>query len=154
MSTHNPHHRAVSSGAATAIMLSVMLAAAASGALASRDDAGAFPVRAALAAPADLSGHWTPAEIRQLMAVIEESEKAGFDPQNYGLAALRSELDQSTELSSRAGSRQLDVLASTAALALANDYRERAHVRLASDEDVKGALASGQLRAWLTLRKD
>jgi len=151
MSTHNPHRRAGLSGAATLIMLLVMLAAAASGALASRDDAGAFPVNRAVR---DRSSQWSPADVRQLMAVIEESDRNGLEPERYGLSALRSELDQSTELWGRAGTHQLDVLAGTSALALANDYRARAGVRLATADDIRGALAAGQLRAWLTLRKD
>ena len=131
-------------------MLLVMLAAAASGALASRDDAGAFP--AARPALIDQDIHWKPAQVRQLMAVIEDSEDNGFEPERYGLAALRSELEQSSELWGRAGTHQLDVLARTAALSLANDYRGKAGLRPASADEVDGALASGQLRSWLTLR--
>jgi hypothetical protein len=150
MSYHNPHRRAGLSGATTLVMLLVMLAAAASGALASRDDAGAFP--AARSAFVERDSHWKPAQVRQLIAVIEESENNGFDPDRHGLAALRSELEQSSELWGRAGTHQLDVLARAAALSLANEYRGRAGQRAASADEVDSALASGELRSWLTLR--
>ena len=137
----------LSGGSATLIMLLAMLAAVSSGTLASRNRAGTLPLQPRIAAPVDSS--WTPLEIGQLISAIEESQAYGLDPQSYGLAALRSELEQADAIWGRSATRQLDVLAHASALTLANDYRRRAGLPLATDREIEGARAAGSLRSWL-----
>ncbi len=137
----------LSGGSATLIMLLVMMAAASSGLLGSRDRASALPVARQAAAPTD--GGWTSAEIRQLIAAIEDSKNYGLDPQSYGLAALHSELEQADAIWGRSATRQLDVLAHASALTLANDYRRQAGLPLASDREIEEVRAAGSLRSWL-----
>jgi len=136
----------LSGGSATVIMLLVMLAAVSSGSLASRERR-AIPLEPQTAAPSESS--WTPAEVQQLIAAIENSKDYGLDPQSYGLAALNSELDQADAIWGRSATRQLDVLAHASALTLANDYRRRAGLPLATDREIEGARAAGSLRSWL-----
>jgi hypothetical protein len=135
------------SGGSTLFMLSVMLAAAASNAFMTRG--GPAPVPALARAAEARERHWTLSEVRELITVIEGADKLGYDSSRYGLAALRSELDQSTSLWSRAGSRQLDILAQTSALALANDVRKRAGNTVALTTQLDAALDAGQLQTWL-----
>jgi hypothetical protein len=137
----------LSGGSATLIMLLVMLAAVSSGSLASRNRAGALPLPPQMAESADSS--WTPVEVQQLIAAIEDSKDYGLDPQSYGLAALRSEVDQANAIWGRSATRQLDVLAHASALTLANDYRRRAGLPLASDREIEAVRAAGSLRSWL-----
>jgi len=81
---------------------------------------------------------------------IEHSRKDGFDPENYGLAALRSELEQSLAIWGSPHPRQLSVLAQTAALALANDYRRRGGGQTANVAGLHAALLRGSLSQWIT----
>lgn len=135
------------SGGWTLFMFSIMLTAAASNAVMTHNRA---PAASMTSRASDVQErHWTPDEVRDLIATIERSEKLGYDPSSYGLAALRSELDQSVLLWGRAGSRQLDVLAQTSALALANDVRRRAGTRAVSQAELNGALDAAQLPSWL-----
>jgi hypothetical protein len=147
MSYHNPHRRAGLSGSVTLFMLIMMLAAAASGSIGSRERANAFP--AAAPAASAQPGRWSPDDVRQLIAAIEQSEKSGFESRRYGLAALQSELEQTTDLWGRTGTHQLDVLANTSALALANDHRYRAGLAPVAARDVDAVLAEGNLQSWL-----
>lgn len=137
----------LSGSSATLIMLLAMLAAASSITLASRNRTSALPLQAQAAVPGD--SIWTPVEVQQLIAAIEHSQDYGLDPQSYGLAALRSELDQADAIWGRSATRQLDVLAHASALTLANDYRRRAGLPLASDREIEAARAAGSLRTWL-----
>jgi hypothetical protein len=148
MSYQNAHRRTGLSGSVTVFMLLMMAAAAGSGALAPRERAGAFPVKADIASQQRPS-RWTADDVRHLIAAIEESEKSGFDSRRYGLAALQSELEQTTELWGRPGTRQLDILANTSALALANDHRYRAGLAPVAARDVDAVLAEGNLQSWL-----
>lgn len=147
MSYRSPHRRAGLSGSVTMFMLIVMLAAAASGWIGPRVRADASPAAATMAAPQKL--RWTLDDIHHLIAAIEESERNGFDTRRYGLAALRSELEQATELWGRPGTRQLDMLANSSALALANDHRSRAGLAPVTARDVDAVLAEGNLHSWL-----
>lgn len=148
------HHsrRVAPSGIATMSMLVMMLTAAATGAFASHDRVPIVSVAAQTAEAPERP--WQPAQVRMLIATIEESEKRGFDPSRYGIAALRSELDQSTELFGRAGTHQLDVLARTAAIALADDYRRRLNARPVDAAELDAARRAGRLRSWLVAGAD
>lgn len=147
MSYHNPHRRAGLTGSVTMFMLIAMMAAAASGSLGSRDRDDPLPVTASASTPQKL--RWTLDDIHHLIAAIEESEKGGFDSRRYGLAALRSELEQTTELWGRPGTRQLDALANSSAVTLANDHRGRVGLAPVSARDVDAVLAEGNLHSWL-----
>jgi hypothetical protein len=94
---------------------------------------------------------WPPAQVRELIAAVEEARGHGLDPADYGLAALRAELDLCERLWETPGSRQLDMLARSAALALARDYRRRGagQSRDVRPEELDAALAAGRLRPWL-----
>lgn len=137
----------LSGGSATLIMLLVMLAAVSSGSLASRNHPATIPLPSQPTAAADNS--WTAAEVRQLITAIENSKDYGLDPQSYGLAALHSELEQANAIWGRSATRQLDVLAHASALTLANDYRRRAGLPLATDREIEAARTAGSLRSWL-----
>ncbi len=102
-------------------------------------------------AHAPASYAWSPQQVRQLIVAIEEARRHGLDPADYGLAALRAELDLCEQLWNTPGSRQLDTLARTAALALANDYRRQA-IRTAPvrPADLDAALGAGRVGSWLT----
>jgi len=152
MSYRNPHRRAGLSGSVTLFMLVMMLVAAASGSLDPRLRANAFPI-APPSAPAPAI-RWSADDIRQLIAAIEQSEKSGFESRRYGLAALQSELEQTTDLWGRTGTRQLDALADTSALALANDHRYRAGLAPVAARDVDAVLAEGNLQSWLMASGD
>jgi hypothetical protein len=150
MSYYNPHRRAGLSGSVTLFMLVMMLAAAASGSIGPRERANAF----AVTGPAAPATRWSADDIRQLIAAIEQSEKSGFEARRYGLAALQSELEQTTDLWGRTGTRQLDALANTSALALANDHRYRAGLAPVAARDVNAVLAEGNLQSWLMAQGD
>jgi hypothetical protein len=150
MSYYNPHRRAGLSGSVTLFMLVMMLAAAASGSIGPRERANAF----AVTGPAAPATRWSADDIRQLIAAIEQSEKSGFEARRYGLAALQSELEQTTDLWGRTGTRQLDALANTSALALANDHRYRAGLAPVAARDVDAVLAEGNLQSWLMAQGD
>lgn len=147
MSYRNPHRRAGLSGSVTIFMLIAMIAAAASGSLGWRERAETLPVAMSPSAPQKL--RWTLDDIHLLIATIEESERSGFDSRRYGLAALQSELEQTTELWDRSGTRQLDMLAGIAALRLANDHRDRLGLAPITARDIDAALAEGDLHARL-----
>lgn len=143
----NPHRRAGLSGSITLFMLMMMAAAAVSGTFGPRARADAPPAAARIASAEQ--SRWTPADVRTLITAIEDSEKSGFEAQRYGLAALQSELDQTTMLWARSGTHQLDVLANTSALALANDHRNRAGLSPVTVRDIDAVLAEGNLQSWL-----
>jgi hypothetical protein len=150
----NYHRRAGASGIPTALMVIAMLAAATSGAWASRKPILPASAKAeavpAVPAPAPTGHSWTREEIVDLIAAIEQSRSDGLDPGQYGLAALRSELEQQSQLWGGTGTPQLDALAQTAALTLANDYRTRAGGSTASAGDLNAALNEGDLKGWIT----
>lgn len=146
MSYRNPHRRAGLSGSVTLFMLIAMLAAAASGSLGTRERAEASP---AMGATTPQKLRWTLDDINKLISAIEDSEKQGFDGRRYGLAALKSEMEQTTELWGRPGTRQLDALASSSALALANDHRSRAGLAPVKPRDIDAVLTEGNLHSWL-----
>lgn len=135
------------SGGSTLFMLSIMLVAAASNAFMTRS--GPAPVPAMAQASESQERHWKLREVRELIGAIEAADKLGYDSGRYGLAALRSELDQSTSLWSRAGSRQLDILAQTSALSLTNDIRKSAGTAVASTTQLDAALDQGRLQQWI-----
>ena len=147
MSSYSHHRHAAISGPAMLVMLIVMLGAAAGGSLLSRNEPSAFTVTAPDAAVGEAS--WAPEEIQQLIGAIEASEAYGLDPDRYGLAALRSELVQASEIWERPGTHQLDVLAHASAVSLANDYRRQAGLGAVSEQEVEAARAAGKLRSWL-----
>jgi len=139
---------ASASGAITLITLLIMIVAAASGTLASRSPAAAVSGTAPIMANVQ---SWDHAQVRELIIAIEQSRKDGFDPEHYGLAALRSELEQSLAIWGSTHPRQLSILAQTAALALANDYRRRRDGRQAANvADLRTALLRGGLSQWIT----
>jgi len=138
---------ASASGAITLITLLIMIVAAASGTLASRSPAAAVSGTAPIMANVQ---SWDHAHVRELIIVIEQSRKDGFDPEHYGLAALRSELEQSLAIWGSTHPRQLSILAQTAALALANDYRRRGGRQAANVADLRTALLRGGLSQWIT----
>lgn len=146
MSYRNPHSRAGLSGSVTVFMLLVMIAAAASGSLGPRERASALPT---MRPASSQKLNWTAGEIHSLIVTIEESERNGFDSRRYGLAALKSELEQTTELWGRPGTRQLDTLANSSAVALANDYRDRAGLAPVTTRELDAVLKEGNLHAWL-----
>jgi hypothetical protein len=107
--------------------------------------------------------HWTPDQLGELIAEIKDSRRLGLEPKDYGLAALHGELDRRDGPSLAAGSVQLDRLAETSALVLAEDLSRlgmadhgqfdwHAEDRAREPRLVAGlhaALAKGRLRAWL-----
>jgi hypothetical protein len=114
-------------------------------------------------ARAELPPHWSTAQVEELIAGIQDARKVGLEPKDYGLAALRGELDRRGGPSLAAGSVQLDRLAETSAVNLAEDLSRRgmadhgqidwrAHEPRASARLVAAlhtALAQGRLREWL-----
>ena len=107
--------------------------------------------------------HWSAGQVGELIAEITDSRGIGLEPKDYGIAALRGELDRRGGPSLAAGSVQLDRLAETSALVLAEDLSrlgmaDHAQYDWHAGERVKtprltaglhAALASGRLRAWL-----
>lgn len=107
--------------------------------------------------------HWSTEQVEDLILGIEDARKAGLEPRDYGLAALRGELDRRGGPSLSAGSVQLDRLAESSALNLAEDLSRRGiadhgevdwhrHERVHGAELIRAlhaALAQGRLRAWL-----
>jgi hypothetical protein len=94
---------------------------------------------------------WPPEQVRALIVAIDRSRRHGLDPAAYGVAALRAELVLCEQLWNTPGSRQLDTLARSAAMALANDYRRRgawgaAPVRAA---ELDAALGAKRVGPWL-----
>ena len=69
--------------------------------------------------------HWSGEQVGELIDEIQESRSAGLEPKDYGLAALRSELDRRDSPTLREGSIQLDRLAEASALNLAEDLSRR-----------------------------
>lgn len=147
MSSHSHHHPSAISGPATLVMLLVMLAAAVGGSLISRNQASAFPAPDPAVATSRI--RWAPNEVQQLIGAIEASEDYGLDPDRYGLAALKSELVQASEIWGQSGTHQLDVLAHASAVSLANDYRRQAGLTAVTADEVESARAAGKLRSWL-----
>jgi murein L,D-transpeptidase YcbB/YkuD len=103
---------------------------------------------------------WSKPQVRELIDEIAAARAHGLDPSDYGLDALKGELVQTGELLEAGGGRQLDILADTAALALAGDYRagrssngqfdwHDAPARAVGRDELRQALRRGQLRAWL-----
>lgn len=107
--------------------------------------------------------HWSPGQVGELIAEIKQSRSIGLEPKDYGIAALRGELDRLGGPSLSEGSVQLDRLAETSALILAEDLSRRgmadhaqydwhAEERIREPRLTAGlhaALASGRLRGWL-----
>jgi len=145
--SHATSSTASASGAITLVTLLIMIMAAASGTLASRSPAATASGTAPIMADVQ---SWDHAQVRELIIAIEHSRKDGFDPENYGLAALRSELEQSLAIWGSPHPRQLSVLAQTAALALANDYRRLGGRQTANAADLHAALLRGSLSQWIT----
>lgn len=94
---------------------------------------------------------WSPGQVRELIGAVEQAHRHGLDPADYGLAALRAELDLCERLWNTPGSRQLDMLARASALALANDYRRHAAASAApvSPAELDAALGAGRVGSWL-----
>jgi hypothetical protein len=107
--------------------------------------------------------HWSSEQVGELIAEIKHSRSYGLEPKDYGIAALRGELDRRGGPTLTEGSVQLDRLAETSALVLAEDLsrlgmadhgqfdwhaedrvREPRLARALHD-----ALAKGRLRPWL-----
>jgi murein L,D-transpeptidase YcbB/YkuD len=65
--------------------------------------------------------HWAPDQVDELIDEIQDVRSVGLEPTDYGLAALRGELDRRGGPSLTEGSIQLDRLAETSALVLAED---------------------------------
>ena len=114
-------------------------------------------------AKAEAPPHWSTAQVEELITGIQDARKAGLEPKDYGLAALRGELARRGGPTLSAGSVQLDKLAETSALNLAEDLSrrgmadhgqvdwhrgERVHSARLIDA-LHAALAQGRLRAWL-----
>jgi hypothetical protein len=109
------------------------------------------------------AAHWTPEQVGELIAGIQDARKVGLEPKDYGLAALRGELDRRDGPSLADGSVQLDRLAETSALALADDLSQHGRAdqsqfdwhtpprakspRIAAE--LHAALAQDRLRSWL-----
>ena len=107
--------------------------------------------------------HWSNEQVGELIAEIGTVRSVGLEPKDYGVAALRGELDRRGGPSIAENSVQLDELAETSALMLAEDLsrlgmadhdqfdwhaEDRApQPRLAAG--LHAALAEGRLRAWL-----
>lgn len=115
-------------------------------------------------APAPVATHaWSKAQVAELIAEIAASREAGLDPDDYGIAALRGQLVLAAEVLGTDGSSQLDILADTAALSLARDYRsgvspigvgvELPAPSAADRAALRNALRSGTLRSWLQAQK-
>jgi hypothetical protein len=134
------HRRLVIASAAAALAGVAAIAAPASERPAGatvRAEAGAFA--------------WSPAQVRALIAQVEAARRHGLDPADYGLAALRAELELAERLWNTPGSRQLDTLARTSALALANDYRRAARAAApVSPAELDAALGAGRVGPWLS----
>jgi murein L,D-transpeptidase YcbB/YkuD len=107
--------------------------------------------------------HWSSDQIQELIGEIQTARSVGLEPKDYGLAALRGELDRRGGPSLTEDSIQLDRLAETSALALAEDLSRRgmadhaqydwhAEDRAAEprlSQALRTALATGRVRAWL-----
>ena len=107
--------------------------------------------------------HWSTEQVEELIAGIQDARSAGLEPKEYGLAALRGELDRRGGPSLSAGSVELDRLAETSALVLAEDLSRRdiadhGQFDWHGGERTQGAslvsalhnaLVQGRLRAWL-----
>jgi hypothetical protein len=107
--------------------------------------------------------HWSSEQVGELIAEIKGARSVGLDPKDYGIAALRGELDRRGGPTLTESSVQLDRLAETSALVLAEDLsrlsmadhgqfdwhaEERVHEpRLTAA--LHTALAKGRLRPWL-----
>ncbi|MDB5663150.1 MAG: hypothetical protein JWN59_1488 [Sphingomonas bacterium] len=102
--------------------------------------------------PARAAFAWSLDQVRALIGAIGEARRHGLDPATYGIAALRAELDLCEELWNTPGSRQLDTLARTAALALANEYRRVAAAQRGPVQpaELDAALAAGRVGIWLS----
>ena len=96
---------------------------------------------------------WSPTQVRELIGAIRKSRRAGLDPSDYGLAALRAELELCEQLWNTAGSRQLDTLARVSALALANEYRHRSAVGPVRPAELDAALGTGHVGLWLAAQQ-
>lgn len=145
MPSRRPHHRRSAwSGAVPVAMIAAVAATMAAAAAPSAPDTRppAAIVRTAAFA-------WSPAQVRQLIAAIEEARRHGLDPSAYGLAALRAELDMCEQLWNTPGSRQLDTLARISALALANEYRRRSAAAQVRPGELDAALGAGRVGPWL-----
>jgi hypothetical protein len=129
--------------AAVALVAAALLGSSADGALRSGSIISAPPVAKQLHAARHI---WSPEQVRELIRLVEESRLRGLDPDDYGLAALRSELDQSVTFYRTDGSRQLDALAHASAVALARAYRRQGPV---DDASLARALRTNGLRAWI-----
>jgi hypothetical protein len=111
----------------------------------------------------ELPPHWSVGQVGELIAEIKDSRSVGLEPKDYGIAALRGELDRRGGPSLGEGSVQLDRLAETSALVLAADLSrvgmaDHGQFDWHADERVQqprltaglhAALASGRVRAWL-----
>jgi hypothetical protein len=107
--------------------------------------------------------HWSSEQVGELIAEIETVRGVGLEPRDYGVAALRGELDRRGGPSLAEGSVQLDRLAETSALILAEDLSRRGMADHAqydwhAEERVRqprltaglhAALTAGRLRGWL-----
>jgi hypothetical protein len=125
-----------------------MIAAAALGVIAPAPaPADPRPVAAVRRAPAAFA--WSPAQVRELIVEIRSAGRRGFDPADYGLAALQAELELCEQLWNTPGSRQLDMLARASALALAADYRRRANAGPVSPAELDVALSARRVGRWL-----
>jgi murein L,D-transpeptidase YcbB/YkuD len=106
--------------------------------------------------------HWSAGQVGELIVEINGARSVGLEPKDYGIAALRSELERRGEPTLTEDSVQLDRLAEASALVLAEDlsrlgmadhaqydwHAERVREpRLAAA--LHAALAKGRLRAWL-----
>jgi hypothetical protein len=120
--------------------------------------AGAPPSRERTEADKGVAHHeWTLVQVQELIEAIAEARDHGLDPSDYGLAALRGEMELCRGLWRTQGSRQLDTLARSAALALASDYRDPDAPRHIDDEVLASTLdqarRSGRLRQWFSAQR-
>jgi len=145
VSRHRPHtQRSKLIGTVPVALLVAVLAAVAGSSPSTASDRIA-------AAPEAQSYAWSLDQVRVLIGAVEVSRRHGLDPAAYGLAALRAELVLCEQLWNTPGSRQLDTLARTAALALANDYRRlnaRRGAPVAAAE-LDAVLGAGRVGPWL-----
>ena len=130
-------------GGIAAALAAITLSATAANAALRTGEAVTAPPAAATAAPR--LHHWSAGQVRELIGLVEEARGHGLDPADYGLAALRSELEQSATLYRSTGSRQLDALARASAVALARAYRRRTP----DEAGLATALRTNRLRAWI-----
>jgi hypothetical protein len=150
-------HSRKSEGAGVCILTAV--AALSAGFAASAADSASRQRHGAtvIAAPIErFPCHWSQTHVRELIALVEESRQRGFEPDDFGLPALRSELVQSVELYRRPTTVQLDSLACAAALALVRAYRHQDIVYTAFDTESRrdevalaAALRADRLRDWI-----